>query len=76
MRPEAFESVTTRLAVARGQESGCRVEPGLGVKAVRERREVPVGDIKIDALHAMHGKENDRRSEWLSFLHHRGNILK
>lgn len=76
MRSKNGESVPARLIVRAKREGGGRIQSRLGVKALRKRRQSSVGDVEIDTLDTMHGEENDRGSERLTLLDHRGNIFE
>src|SRR5579872_291207 len=59
-----------------GCERGGRLQSCLAEEALRERRQTSVGEVELDALNTVHGKENDGRGEGFAVPHHDGEILK
>ena len=60
----------------RASEDSNGVEAGLGGESLRERGKIAVGQIEIDSLDAMHGKENHTRRNGLAFLDHGEQIVE
>jgi hypothetical protein len=53
-----------------------RVLAGFFGEALRERKQVPFGEIEFHALDAMHGEEDYTRGEGLAILDLRGEIVE
>src|SRR3981189_3408723 len=65
-----------RILPAARREHRERFPPGLRLEALRQGWQAAVGQVKFSPFDAMHGKENDSRSEWLAVPDHYGEVLK
>jgi hypothetical protein len=77
MRFAAVKVVARGFLISpRRRERGRWLEPGLGKKALGEGWQTSVREIKFDTFDAVHGKENDSRSEGLAVSDHHREILE
>src|ERR1700746_2297786 len=63
------------MSAMAAEHFGC-IQICLCCKAIGKRRNVAIRQIEFDPFNAVHGKENNRRRERISFLHHRHKIIE